>query len=101
MKTVRIPLLPLDCLWMLIVLLLHLIFFWSIRMSRQLNIANGYVPSEPMSEGLGCGDKHSVVDSDKNSAKRSTVNKQLYDVTNIIVQLLLYSIRFARPSLTL
>ena len=35
------------------------------------------------------------------NAKRSTVNKQLYDVTNIIVQLLLYSIRFARPSLTL
>ena len=34
--------------------------------------------------GLGCGDKHSVVDSDKNSAKRSTVNKQLYDVTNIM-----------------
>ncbi len=29
-------------------------------------------------------DKHSVVDSDKNSAKRSTVNKQLYDVTNIM-----------------
>ena len=54
-----------------------------------------------MSEGLGCGDKHSVVDSDKNSAKRSTVNKQLYDVTNIIVQLLSFSIRFARPSLTL
>ena len=39
---------------------------------------------ESMSEGLGCGDKHSVVDSDKNSAKRSTVNKQLYDVTNIM-----------------
>ena len=37
-----------------------------------------------MSEGLGCGDKHSVVDSDQNSAKRSTVNKQLYDVTNIM-----------------
>ena len=37
-----------------------------------------------MSEGLGCGDKHSVVDFDKNSAKRSTVNKQLYDVTNIM-----------------
>ena len=37
-----------------------------------------------MSEGLGCGDKHSVVDSDRNSAKRSTVNKQLYDVTNIM-----------------
>ena len=34
--------------------------------------------------GLGCGDKHSVVDSDRNSAKRSTVNKQLYDVTNIM-----------------
>ena len=27
-----------------------------------------------MSEGLGCGDKHSVVDSDKNSAKFITVN---------------------------
>ena len=39
---------------------------------------------EPMSEGFGCGDKHSVVDSDRNSAKRSTVNKQLYDVTNIM-----------------
>ena len=25
---------------------------------------------EPIPEGLGCGDKHSVVDSDKNSAKR-------------------------------
>ena len=37
-----------------------------------------------MSEGFGCGDKHSVVDSDRNSAKRSTVNKQLYDVTNIM-----------------
>ena len=43
-----------------------------------------HVPSETMPYTVGCGNKHSVVDSDKNSAKRSTLNKQLYDVTNIM-----------------
>ena len=36
-----------------------------------------------MSEGLGCGDKHSVVDSDRNSAKFITVNNSCMDVTCI------------------
>ena len=33
--------------------------------------------------GLGCGDKHSVVDSDKNSAKFITVNNSCMGVTCI------------------
>ena len=36
-----------------------------------------------MSEGLGCGDKHSVVISDKNSAKFTAVNNSCMGVTCI------------------
>ena len=36
-----------------------------------------------MSEGLGCGDKHSVVGSDKNSAKFIAVNNSCMGVTCI------------------
>ena len=36
-----------------------------------------------MSEGIGCGDKHSVVDSDKNSVKFTTVNNSCMGVTCI------------------
>ena len=54
--------------------------------SHQKQIGASYKYSrlfEPMSEGLGCGDKHSVVDSDKNSAKFIKVNNSCMGVTCI------------------
>ena len=39
---------------------------------------------ESMSEGLGCGDKHGVVDCDRNSAKHNNVNTGCRDITFII-----------------
>ena len=35
-------------------------------------------------DGLGCGDKHSVVDSDTNSTKHNNVNIGCKDITLII-----------------
>ena len=35
-------------------------------------------------DGFGCGDKHSVVDSDINSAKHNNVNIGCKDITSII-----------------
>ena len=42
-----------------------------------------HVPSETMPYTAGCGNKHSVVDSDKNSAKFITVNNSCIGVTCI------------------
>ena len=54
-----------------------------------------------MSEGFGCGDKHSVVDFDRNSAKFITVNNSCIGDTVASIQLTLYPEYFARPSFTL
>ena len=63
----------------------YLIVFWGNLIKNKSIYLNNIVDYlSQCQRGLGCGDKHSVVDSDKNSAKRSTVNKQLYDVTNIM-----------------
>ena len=56
----------------------------NIKTNNLLHLTNTVDYLSQCQRGLGCGDKHSVVDSDRNSAKRSTVNKQLYDVTNIM-----------------
>ena len=63
----------------------YLIVFWgNLIKNKSLYLNNIVDYLSQCQRGSGCGDKHSVVDSDRNSAKRSTVNKQLYDVTNIM-----------------
>ena len=60
---------------LLIIFLLYLKVFWgNLIKNKSLNLNDIVDYLSQCQRGLGCGDKHSVVDSDKNSAKFITVN---------------------------
>ena len=55
----------------------------NIKANNLLHLTNTVDYLSQCQRGLGCGDKHSVVDSDKNSAKFITVNNSCMGVTCI------------------
>ena len=69
---------------LLIIFLLYLKVFWgNLIKNKSLNLNDIVDYLSQCQRGIGCGDKHSVVDSDRNSAKFITVNNSCMGVTCI------------------
>ena len=76
-----------DCIIrcnLLIKFSLYLKGFWeNLIKNKSLNLNDIVDYLSQCQRGIGCGDKHSVVDSDRNSAKFITVNNSCMGVTCI------------------
>ena len=60
---------------LLIIFLLYLKVFWgNLIKNKSLNLNDIVDYLSQCQRGIGCGDKHSVVDSDRNSTKHNNVN---------------------------
>ena len=70
---------------LLINFLLYLKVFWgNLIKNKSLNLNDIVDYLSQCQRGLGCGDKHSVVDSDRNSTKHNNVNTGCRNITFII-----------------